>query len=32
MGEVLATEMRADVAISTGDNELGLTVKLVKQP
>jgi isoleucyl-tRNA synthetase len=30
-GEVLATQMQADTAISTGDNELGLTVKLVKQ-
>jgi isoleucyl-tRNA synthetase len=31
MGEVLATKMQADAAMSTGDNELGLTVKLVKQ-
>jgi isoleucyl-tRNA synthetase len=31
MGEVLATEMQVDAAMSTGDNELGLTVKLVKQ-
>jgi isoleucyl-tRNA synthetase len=30
-GEVLATQMQADAAISIGDNELGLTVKLVKQ-
>jgi isoleucyl-tRNA synthetase len=30
-GEVLATQMQADTAISAGDNELGLTVKLVKQ-
>ena len=30
-GEVLATQMQADTSISAGDNELGLTVKLVKQ-
>jgi isoleucyl-tRNA synthetase len=30
-GEVLATQMQVDSALSTGDNELGLTVKLIKQ-
>ena len=30
-GEVLATQMQVDSALSIGDNELGLTVKLVKQ-
>ena len=30
-GEVLATQMQADGALSLGENELGLTVKLVKQ-
>jgi isoleucyl-tRNA synthetase len=30
-GEVLATEMQADGALDLGSNELGLTVKLVKQ-
>jgi len=30
-GEVLATQMQVDGALSTGDNELGLTVNLVKQ-
>jgi isoleucyl-tRNA synthetase len=30
-GEVLATQMQVDNAMSTGDNELGLTVNLVKQ-
>jgi isoleucyl-tRNA synthetase len=30
-GEVLATQMQADNALTLGDNELGLTVKLVKQ-
>jgi isoleucyl-tRNA synthetase len=30
-GEVLATQMHADTALTLGDNELGLTVKLVKQ-
>jgi hypothetical protein len=30
-GEVLATQMQVDSAMSTGDNELGLTVNLVKQ-
>jgi isoleucyl-tRNA synthetase len=29
--EVLATQMHADNALTLGDNELGLTVKLVKQ-
>jgi hypothetical protein len=28
---VLATQMQVDNAMSTGDNELGLTVNLVKQ-
>jgi isoleucyl-tRNA synthetase len=30
-GEVLATQMQVDIALSIGDNELGLTVKLIKQ-
>jgi isoleucyl-tRNA synthetase len=30
-GEVLATQMHADNALELGENELGLTVKLVKQ-
>ena len=30
-GEVLATQMQVDSALSIGDNELGLTVKLIKQ-
>jgi isoleucyl-tRNA synthetase len=30
-GEVLATQLQADNALTLGDNELGLTVKLVKQ-
>jgi isoleucyl-tRNA synthetase len=30
-GEVLAIQMQADSALNLGDNELGLTVKLVKQ-
>jgi isoleucyl-tRNA synthetase len=30
-GEVLATQMQADNALNLGENELGLTVKLVKQ-
>jgi isoleucyl-tRNA synthetase len=30
-GEVLATQMHADNSLALGDNELGLTVKLVKQ-
>jgi isoleucyl-tRNA synthetase len=30
-GEVLATQMQADGALSLGENELGLAVKLVKQ-
>ena len=30
-GEVLATQMQVDSALSIGDNELGLTVKLAKQ-
>jgi isoleucyl-tRNA synthetase len=31
-GEVLATQMQTDAQLSIGENELGLTVKLVKQP
>jgi isoleucyl-tRNA synthetase len=31
-GEVLATQMSTDNELDLGDNELGLTVKLVKQP
>jgi isoleucyl-tRNA synthetase len=30
-GEVLATQMHADNSLELGENELGLTVKLVKQ-
>jgi isoleucyl-tRNA synthetase len=30
-GEVLATQMQVDGALILGENELGLTVKLVKQ-
>jgi isoleucyl-tRNA synthetase len=30
-GEVLATQMQAEQALDLGENELGLTVKLVKQ-
>jgi isoleucyl-tRNA synthetase len=30
-GEVLATQMQEDNALELGENELGLTVKLVKQ-
>jgi len=30
-GEVLATQMQVDSALDLGENELGLTVKLVKQ-
>ena len=30
-GEVLATQMQVDSALSIGDNELGLSVKLIKQ-
>jgi isoleucyl-tRNA synthetase len=30
-GEVLATQMRVDSALAIGDNELGLTVNLIKQ-